>query len=87
MGRLASSRSKSVADALSKSGARKADDEGMGGGVARMDSNEQGSNAGMEALMRALLMMRGRDGAFTVKRGEETLTIKARPRAAPRRGP
>lgn len=34
-----------------KLGTGKADDKGMSGGVERMDSNEQGSNAGMEALM------------------------------------
>ena len=34
-----------------KLGTGKADDKGMSGGVERMDSNEQGSNEGMAALM------------------------------------
>ena len=41
-----------------------------------------GPQEAVVALMQALAKMTDRDGVFEVRRGEETLTLKARPRAA-----
>ena len=50
--------------------------------VALDGTKMEGAREAMMVLVRGLAKLTDRDGVFTVKRGEKTLTFKARPRAA-----